>query len=144
MRPLRLVWLVMGLNAAACGDDPFSVEAAVGVWDLQALNGTPIPGDRPTGVVIRNGGGTDSTVTALQSLVVQFATGAACSWTVDDGFSGATTQSDCEYAVSQSGTLSLDLVGFFGSDRGVSGTGGRGELMLTDQDTNEYRLRKRP
>lgn len=143
---MRVIWFVPVLAAAlaaGCGDDPFTIQDALGVWDLEALNGAVVPGDRPTGVWVRGPGGGDSTSVVLESLSVTFAAGSACSWTFDDGISGSTTQTDCQYAVTSDGAVSFVFVDLFGADRAVTGTGERDVLTLGDQDTNVFELRKR-
>jgi hypothetical protein len=136
--PLLLLAPLLG-----CGADPFTVEDAVGVWDLQRFNGREVPGDRPVGVPVRANGGADSTVTVLGAFSLEFLSGSGCSWTFYDGISSTITQDDCEYAVDADGVVSLDLVGLFGALRSVSGTGKDGILTLTDQDTNVFELGKR-
>jgi hypothetical protein len=113
------------------------------VWDLQQLNGSPVTGEAPTGVPVRRAGGSDSTVTVLQSFSITFSSGSACSWTFDDGLSSPVTQDQCEYTVAADGTVSLDLVGLFDAVRSVTGTAERDLMTLADQDTNVFELRKR-
>ena len=141
MRRIRPGLLLLAALAAGC-NDPFTVEDAVGAWDLERLNATEITGTTPKGVTVRSDGGSDSTVTVLRSFRLTFGAGSTCSWTLDDGISGPVTQNDCEYAVASDGTVSLELVDLFGADRSVTGTGRAGVLTLTDQDGNLYELRK--
>jgi hypothetical protein len=135
--------MVLAALLAGCGDTTFSANDALGVWDLQQLNDDSVPGDRTVGVWVRNAGG-DSAKLPLQSFSLEFGPGSRCSWTVYDGFSSRVTQPDCQYSVSAGGTVSLELRGFFGADRAVTGKGRRGVLTLVDQHTNELTIRKRP
>ena len=138
MRLLRSGPLMLAILLLGCGDDPFTVDDALGVWDLRQLNATELSGDTPRGVTVRDAGGSDSTVTVLRSLRLTFSPGSRCSWTVDDGLSGPVTQDDCGYAVAPDGTVTLEFVNLFGADRSVTGTARAGILTLTDQDTNVF------
>lgn len=143
MRLTRLTALVVAALAAACGDDPFSVEDALGVWELRGFNGIAVDGNRPTGVWLRESGGSDSTLTVLQSLSIEFSSGSVCSWTFDDGISTSVTQDDCEYAVAPDGVVSLDLLGLLDADRSLTGTAEADSMSLADMDANLLQLRKR-
>jgi len=138
MRLVRFVPLLVLPGLFGCGDDPFSVEDALGIWDLREFNGLAITGLSPTGVWIREDGGSDSTLTAIQSISLEFAAASACLWTVDDGIQGAVTDDDCEYAISPDGDITLSVGG-----QALHGTAEVAAMALQDDDTNELAFEKR-
>ena len=121
-----------------CGDDPFSVQDALGVWDLRQINGREVSGTAPMGVWIRESGGSDSTLVVIESITLEFAAASACSWTLDDGFSGEVTEDDCEYAIGPDGDITASLAGAT-----LEGTAAAGVMTLRDEDTNEWEFEKR-
>ena len=139
MRRISLMLLVVGLVLIGCGDDPFSVQDALGVWDLRQINGRAISGAAPTGVWIREAGGSDSTLIVLESITLEFAADStSCLWTFDDGIQGAVTDDDCAYGISQDGDISVDV-----EDRALQGTAEGAAMTLRDDDTNEFAFEKR-
>lgn len=138
MRRVALMLLVVGPVLTGCGDDPFSVQDALGVWDLRHFNGLAISGTAPTGVWIREAGGTDSTVVVVESITLQFAADSTCQWTFDDGIQGAVTEGDCAYAISQDGEIAVDV-----GDAPLEGTAEGTIMTLRDGDTNEMSFEKR-
>jgi hypothetical protein len=131
--------LLVGLVVLGCGDHPFSVEDALGIWDLRQVNGLAISGTAPTGVWIRENGGSDSTVVVLEWITLEFAADStSCLWTFDDGIQGAVTEDDCAYAISQDGDISVDV-----GDRALHGTAEGAVMTLRDDDTNEMAFEKR-
>jgi hypothetical protein len=135
--PLIMLALV-GLTAPGCGSDPFAVEDALGTWDLRELNGFDISGSAPTGVWIREDGGSDSSLVAVESIVLEFAAASACVWTFDDGIQGAMAEDDCQYDVAADGAISVTVAG-----TALAGTGEAAEMVLRDDATNQLRFAKR-
>jgi hypothetical protein len=139
MRRTRFVLLlVVGLIVPGCGDDPFGVEDALGVWDLRQFNGLAISGTAPTGVWIREDGGADSSLVPVESIVLEFAAASACVWTFDDGIQGAVTDDDCRYGITDDGAVSVTISGTL-----LEGTGKGPIMTLRDEATNELRFEKR-
>jgi hypothetical protein len=138
MRFLQFMLLLIGPVLVGCGDDPFSVQDALGVWDLQEINGLEISGTAPMGVWIREGGGTDSTLVVIESVTLAFAAASACSWTLDDGIHGEVTEDDCQYAISEDGDITVTVAGTT-----HEGTATGTTMTLRDDATNEWVLAKR-
>lgn len=134
-----VVLVLVGLTAPGCGDDPFAVGDALGTWDLRELNGFAISGTAPTGVWIRDDGGSDSNLVALESIVLEFAAASACVWTFDDGIQGAMAEDDCEYDVAADGAISVTVAG-----TALAGTGEGAQMLLRDDATNQLTFAKRP
>ena len=140
MRRTRLaVLLATVLALPACGENPFSVEDALGTWDLRQFNAMTISGTAPTGVWIRENGGSDSSLVVVESIVLEFRAAAACIWTFDDGIQGAQTEDDCQYAVAKNGDVSVTVAG-----TALGGTGEATVMTLEDDATNSLVFAKRP
>lgn len=137
-RLVPLLLLLVGPAVLGCGDDPFSVQDALGVWDLRQINGLEFSGTAPKGVWIRESGGSDSTLVVIESITLEFAAASACSWTVDDGINAAVTEDDCQYAIGQDGDITVGLAGAT-----LEGTAAAGVMTLRDDDTNEWEFGKR-
>jgi hypothetical protein len=139
MRCLRITFLLIGPIVLGCGDDPFGVEDALGMWDLRQVNGLAISGTAPAGVWIRENGGNDSTLIVLESITLEFAADStSCLWTFDDGIQGAVIEDDCAYAISQDGDISVDV-----GDQALQGTAEGIAMTLRDDATNELVFEKR-
>jgi hypothetical protein len=114
------------------------VADALGIWDLLEFNGREITGTAPTGVWIRENGGSDSTLTTVQTITLEFAADSTCVWTYDDGIQGTETEDDCAYAVAPDGAITVDV-----ADQVLGGTAETGVMTLRDDATNELVFQKR-
>ena len=132
-----LLMLLVGPVVLGCGTDPFRMQDALGIWDLRQINGREISGTSPTGVWIRENGGSDSTVVVIKSIRLEFAADSACAWTHDDGIQGAVTENDCQYAISNRGNITLTMAG-----RTLDGTAAGATMTLRDDATNQMEFRK--
>lgn len=138
MRCLWITLLLVGPVVLGCGSDPFSIEDALGTWDVREINGSAVSGSAPTGVWIRENGGTDSSVVLVESIILALAADSTCQWTFDDGIQGAVTEDDCAYAVSPDGEITVDV-----ADKALEGTGEGVTMTLLDTATNEWVFEKR-
>lgn len=137
---MRLVTLAMVLVApllTGCGDDPFGVQDAIGLWDAREINGLTISGTTPTGVWIREVGG-DSSLVVIGRLTVEFAAASACVWTVADGIHGEEMDDNCQYGIASDGGISITV-----SDRAWAGAAEGTVMTLRDQAANALTLEKR-
>jgi len=138
MRLIRFIPLLVGAVVLGCGDDPFGVQDALGLWDLQQINGLEISGTSPTGVWIRESGGSDSTLVPIESITLEFAAASACSWTFDDGIQGAVTEDDCQYGISKDGDITVTV-----GNTAYQGAAAGATITLRDVHTNELEFGKR-
>jgi hypothetical protein len=138
MRPTQLVLpLLVGALLPGCGH-PFRVEDALGAWDVREINGAAVSGTAPTGVWIRENGGSDSSVVAIESIVLEFAADSACAWTFDDGIQGAVVDDDCTYGISNDGDITVTL-----ETTTLQGTASGSTMSLQDDATNGFEFEKR-
>jgi hypothetical protein len=138
MRRIGMI-LLLGLVPPGCGGDSFGVEDAWGIWDLVELNGLEVLGTAPRGIWIRENGGSDSTLTSVQVITLEFAADStSCLWEYDDGIQGAETEDDCSYTVSADGDIAVDV-----ADRVLEGRGEGYSMTLRDEATNEFVFQKR-
>jgi hypothetical protein len=139
MRCVRLLALLVGAVLPGCGGDPFGVEDAIGVWEVRSINGLELTGTAPVGVWIRESGGSDSTIVAIQSILLEFASDStSCVWQTYDGIHGAETEDDCAYSISPDGDIAVDVGG-----RALEGTAEGQVMTLRDDATNEHVFEKR-
>ena len=137
MRCLRITLLLVGPVVLGCGD-PFSIEDALGTWDVRDINGSAVSGTAPAGVWIRENGGTDSSVVVVKSVTLAFAADSTCQWTFEDGIQAPVTEDDCAYSVWSDGGITVDL-----ADEPLEGTGEGVTMTLRDTATNEWVFEKR-
>lgn len=131
-RKLLATVVLAGILATACSDS-FSVEDALGIWDVQRINGRTVPGD----VWMRDDG--DSAQVSIEAFYFEFLAAPDCSYTIQAEGQAPSTNDDCTYGVTESGDITMtvnDLVSITGSADG-------NDLTLTDDDTNVFVLRKR-
>jgi hypothetical protein len=124
--------VLTGVLAAACGDDPFAVEDALGVWDAEEVNGQALPGD----IWLYESG--DSVEIALEAVEIQFLAAPDCVFGARA--QGYTPQvlDGCTYVVGEDGGISMNA-----EELEFSGSSDGDAMTLTDEEGNVYALRKR-
>jgi hypothetical protein len=121
-----------GVLAAACSD-VFSVEDALGLWEVEEINGSAVPGT----VWIRGSSG-DSAQVTLEDFYWEFLDAPECSYTIDVPDGPPFTNDACVYAVGEDGDLSITLGGEFSLTGVADGNG----MALQDEDGNVFVLHR--
>lgn len=126
--------VLAGVLAAACSD-VFSVEDALGLWEVEEINGSAVPG---TVWVLMSSG--DSVEITLEDFYWEFLDAPDCAYTIDGPGEPPFTNDACVYAVDDEGEISITLNGDFTLTGVADGNG----MALLDEDGNVFVLHRAP
>jgi hypothetical protein len=132
-RDLLVGIAMLGGVVVACSD-AFGVEDALGIWDVRAFNGRPVPGD----VWVRVPEA-DSVELDLEEFWIEFMASGACGYATQLEGEAPFETDDCTYTVTEDGAVALTLL----DDFTLAGSGDGTAMTLTDEEGNVLELRKR-